>query len=153
MKTLIVKLKSFPDHKGIPGHQGGSLPKDETKVSFHDGMKQTEIQKIVSERTEKTGIYHTFYHAAGMWKVLPTNRLPDMKVVKPDDSKVLEVEKFVNENSTGRFSVLTHQKIADDLNIPIKDIVSACMWLLKNTRNYVPEVGRTGYAIAIRKKS
>jgi hypothetical protein len=25
---IIVTLKSFPDHKGIPGHQGGSLPEN-----------------------------------------------------------------------------------------------------------------------------
>jgi hypothetical protein len=24
---LVIRTKSFPDHKGIPGHQGGSLPK------------------------------------------------------------------------------------------------------------------------------
>lgn len=24
----IIRLKDFPGHKGIPGHQGGSLPKD-----------------------------------------------------------------------------------------------------------------------------
>lgn len=27
----IVKLKSFPDHEGIPGHQGGSLPREADK--------------------------------------------------------------------------------------------------------------------------
>jgi hypothetical protein len=33
---VLVKLKSFPDHKGRPGEQGGSLPKGsfETNPSF-----------------------------------------------------------------------------------------------------------------------
>jgi hypothetical protein len=30
----IVRLKSFPNHKGIPGHQGGSLPEGESGIEL-----------------------------------------------------------------------------------------------------------------------
>ena len=43
MKT-IVTLKSFPDHKGIPGHQGGSLPRDVTNSA---GIKDANGNEVV----------------------------------------------------------------------------------------------------------
>jgi len=70
--TLHVK-KSFPDHKGIPGHQGGSLPKSGGATSsgsvgagkgssidtFHAGTgaskKFSEVHADIASRASKYG--------------------------------------------------------------------------------------------------
>jgi hypothetical protein len=44
----IVRLKSFPGHKGIPGHQGGSLPENAGST----GDKQTQSDKL-NEKARK----------------------------------------------------------------------------------------------------
>jgi hypothetical protein len=41
---ITFRLKSFPDHKGIPGHQGGSLPSDEV-------WTQNQSQEFTSAKT------------------------------------------------------------------------------------------------------
>jgi hypothetical protein len=40
-------LKSFPDHQGIPGHQGGSLPRDESAIGTKYAAINERLAKCV----------------------------------------------------------------------------------------------------------
>jgi hypothetical protein len=42
----IIKLKSFPNHLGIPGHQGGSLPMGADKGGGEGGQSNTSIAAL-----------------------------------------------------------------------------------------------------------
>ena len=44
----IISFKSFPDHRGIPGHQGGSLPENDISIpqQLIDGIGPDEAIKM-----------------------------------------------------------------------------------------------------------
>jgi hypothetical protein len=45
---ITLRLKSFPDHEGIPGHQGGSLPRGDSGASSERDLVKVDPSTIES---------------------------------------------------------------------------------------------------------
>jgi hypothetical protein len=58
----VIRLKSFPDHRGIPGHQGGSLPEHAFPIDIHDAGKEDVITHAIGGTWPTVDSDH-YYHA------------------------------------------------------------------------------------------
>jgi hypothetical protein len=74
----ILKLKSFPDHKGRPGEQGGSLPADSEPVgnvaktvTFYTAVNQEFPHERLANMIEaiRSGRQKDWYRGAGVLRV------------------------------------------------------------------------------------
>lgn len=82
----IVRLKSFPNHQGIPGHQGGSLPKNGPNID-------KEIAIISDELNKHKDTFESAY-IVGSWAAMDPRRMPDRHGPKTSDIDLMLQEKW-----------------------------------------------------------
>jgi len=112
MKLIIVKKggfgSGFRGHRGIPSHQGGSLP---GKGSFIDASEETGLQKEPRIRLHhedraalRTMATNDYQHRAG-------RRYPDSGV--PDNMDVYENKQYNTITISASFKSTTAQEAAE----------------------------------------
>lgn len=120
----IVRLKSFPNHQGIPGHQGGSLPADESGKLLGEVSSYADIKAsgnpayLITSDDRVVGVpgEHANYPAeSGHPEVFGMTEAQAKKFSKAYDDYSDDVDKYWNKFfKAGTIRVL---ESGDDVNI------------------------------------